>query len=98
MTQKKPIRWNPEKNLELMQERGVSFEEILSSIEQGGLLMTLDHPNQRKYPGQRIWVVKVRRYAHLVPLVESKEEIFLKTIMPSRKATKQFLSETDNEE
>ena len=49
MTQKKPIRWNPEKNLELMQERGVSFEEILSSIEQGGLLMTLDHPNQRKY-------------------------------------------------
>ncbi|MEO7727141.1 MAG: hypothetical protein ABIS45_07800 [Burkholderiales bacterium] len=94
---KKPIRWNPEKNIELMQERRVSFEEILSSIEQGGLLMTLDHPNQRKYPNQRIWVVKVRGYAHLVPLIESEEEIFLKTIMPSRKATKQFLGESGDE-
>lgn len=81
-----------------MQERGVSFEEILSSIEQGGLLVTLQHPNERKYPNQRIWVVKVRGYAHLVPFVETEEEIFLKTIMPSRKATKQFLSEADDEE
>ncbi len=95
---KKPIRWNPVKNLELMQERGISFEEILSSIEQGGLLMTLDHPNRRKYPNQRIWVVKIRGYAHLVPLVEPEEEIFLKTIMPSRKATRQFLSEVGDEE
>ena len=94
---KKPIRWNPEKNLELMHERGISFEEILSSIEQGGLLAILDHPNQRKYPNQRIWVVRVRAYAHLVPLVESEEEIFLKTIMPSRKATRQFLSEVADE-
>ena len=81
--QKKPIRWNAKKNIELMQDRGVSFEEILSCIEQGGLLMTLEHPNQRKYPNQRIWVVKVRGYAHMVPLIESEEEIFLKTIMPS---------------
>ena len=95
---KKPIRWNAEKNIELMQDRGVSFEEILSCIEQGGLLMTLEHPNQRKYPNQRIWVVKVRGYAHMVPLIESEEEIFLKTIMPSRKATKQFLSEAGDEE
>ena len=98
MMQKKPIRWNSEKNLELMRERGISFEEILSSIEQGGLLTIFDHPNQRKYPNQRIWVVKVRAYAHLVPLVESEEEIFLKTIMPSRKATKRFLSEVFDEE
>ena len=95
---KKPIRWNAEKNIELMQDRGVSFEEILSCIEQGGLLMTLEHPNQRKYPNQRIWVVKVRGYAHMVPLIESEEEIFLKTIMPSRKATKQFLSGAGDEE
>ena len=81
-----------------MQERGVSFEEILSSIEQGGLLTIFDRPNQRKYPNQRILVVKVRAYAHLVPLVESEEEIFLKTIMPSRKATKRFLSEVFDEE
>ena len=81
-----------------MQERGVSFEEVLSSIEQGGLLVTLEHPNERKYPDQRIWVVRIRGYAHMVPFVETEEEIFLKTIMPSRKATKQFLGENDNEE
>ena len=96
--QKKPIRWSAEKNIKLMQERGVSFEEILSSIEQGGLLTTVDHPDPRKYPNQRIWVVKVRAYAHLVPLVETEEEIFLKTIMPCRKATRQFLGEVNDEE
>ena len=95
--QKKPIRWSAEKNITLMHERGVSVEEILSSIEQGGLLMTVEHPNQRKYPNQKIWVVKVRAYAHLVPLVESEPEIFLKTIMPSRKATRQFLGEIGDE-
>ena len=97
MAKTKPIRWSPEKNLELMQERGISFEEILSSMDQGGLLTTLEHPNQEKYPNQKIWVVKYREYAHLVPFVESKEEIFLKTIMPSRKATKKFLDEADDE-
>ena len=97
MTKTKPIRWSPEKNLELMQTRGISFEEIISGIDQGGLLMTLEHPNQEKDPNQRIWVVKLREYAHLVPFVESKEEIFLKTIMPSRKATKQFLDEAGDE-
>ncbi|MEO7135799.1 MAG: toxin [Vicinamibacterales bacterium] len=97
MAQKESIRWNLEKNVELMLERGISFEEILSSIEQGGLLATLEHSNRRKYPNQRIWVVKVRGYAHLVPFVESEGEIFLKTIMPSRKATKQFIGEVDDE-
>jgi len=95
---KKPIRWNPDKNIELMLERAVSFEEILSSIEQGGLLTVLDHPNQRKYPNQKIWVVKLRDYAHLVPLADSADEIFLKTIMPSRKATKLYLREVSDEE
>jgi len=95
---KKLIRWSPEKNIELMLERGVSFEEILSSIEHGGLLTVLDHPNQRKYPNQKIWVVKLREYAHLVPLVDSEDEIFLKTIMPSRKATKLYLREVSDEE
>ena len=94
----KPIRWSPEKNIELMLQRGVSFEEILSSIEQGGLLTVLVHPNQQKYPNQKIWVVKLRDYAHLVPLVDSEDEIFLKTIMPSRKATKLYLREVNDED
>ena len=98
VVKKKAIRWKPEKNDELKQERGVSFEEVLSSIEQGGLLVTMVHPNERKYPNQRIWVVRIRGYAHMVPFVETEEEIFLKTIMANRKATKQFLGETENEE
>ena len=78
-----------------MLERGTSFEEIISSIEQGGLLAVLQHPNQRKYPNQRIWVVKVREYAHLVPFVESESEIFLKTIMPSRNFLLRVTMKTD---
>lgn len=93
----KPIRWNAEKNVELMRERFISFEEVLSCVEQGGLLAVLDHPNRLRYPNQRIWVVRVRGYAYLVPLVESQSEIFLKTIMPGRKATRQYLSESDDD-
>jgi len=94
---KKPIRWNPEKNLELKRERDVSFEEILSAIEQGGLLLTVEHPNQKRYPNQRIWVVSLHGYAHMVPFVETDDEVFLKTIMPSRKATKQYFNEASDE-
>ena len=94
---KKPIRWNPEKNLELKRERDESFEEILSAVEQGGLLLTVEHPNKKRYPNQRIWVVSLCGYAHMVPFVETDNEIFLKTIMPSRKATKQYLSEASDE-
>ena len=93
----KPIRWNAEKNVELMRERLISFEEVLSCVEHGGLLAVLDHPHRLRYANQRIWVVRVRGYAYLVPLVESQSEIFLKTIMPSRKATRQYLSESDDD-
>jgi len=88
----KPVRWNPEKGLSLKAERGVSFEEILAAISQGGLLAVLDHPNRAKYAHQKMLVVRVRDYAYLVPYVESEHEIFLKSIMPSRKATREFLS------
>jgi uncharacterized DUF497 family protein len=93
----KPIRWNLDKNLELKRERSVSFEEILSAVEKGGLLMTLDHPNRERYPNQRIWVVSFRGYAHMVPFVETDDEVFLKTIIPSRKATKLYLQGEDHE-
>ena len=94
---KKLIRWNPEKNLQLKRERDVSFEEILSAVEQGGLLLTVEHPTKKRYPNQRIWVVSLRGYAHMVPFVETVDEVFLKTIMPSRKVTKQYLSEASDE-
>ena len=88
----KPMRWSAEKSLSLKAERGVSFEEVLSAISQGGLLCVMDHPNRTKYGHQKMLVVRIRDYAYLVPCVESDSEIFLKSIMPSRKVTRQFLS------
>ena len=88
----KPIRWSAEKSLSLKAERDVSFEEVLSAISQGGLITVMDHPNRAKYGHQRMLVVAIRDYAYLVPFVESENEIFLKSIMPSRKATRDYLS------
>ncbi|MFA6443911.1 MAG: BrnT family toxin [Sterolibacterium sp.] len=88
----KPIRWNPDKSLSLKAERGVSFEEVLSAISQDGLLSVMDHPNRAKYGHQKMLVVRIQDYAYLVPYVENEREIFLKSIMPSRKATRDFLS------
>jgi uncharacterized DUF497 family protein len=87
----KYFSWNLEKNEVLRQERGISFEEIVYHIEQGHVLDLLDHPNQERYAGQRILIVAVESYAYLVPFVESDTEVFLKTIIPSRKATRQYL-------
>ena len=82
--------WNPEKNILLKQERGIGFEDVVFHIEQGDELDVLEHPNQAKYPGQCISVVLVEDYVYLVPFVESETEIFLKTIIPSRKASKRY--------
>jgi uncharacterized DUF497 family protein len=89
----KVFNWNDEKNLSLISERGVSFEDVIFFIQQGKLLDDLGHPNQKKYPNQRVFVVEIDKYAYLVPYVENDEEIFLKTIIPSRKATKQYLGD-----
>ncbi len=87
----KPYDWSDEKNEWLQQERGVVFEDIVFHLSQGGLLDTIEHPNQQQYPGQKIFIVNVEGYAYLVPFVEDNEMIFLKTIIPSRKMTKQYL-------
>ena len=80
-------------------ERGVSFENIVVAIESGGLLDILAHPNPMKYPKQRILVVACDNYAYLVPFVEEEDYFFLKTVIPSRKAAKEYLNlgETDAE-
>lgn len=87
----KYFSWNEEKNELLREERLVSFEDVIFYIEQGFLLDVLEHPNQEKYKGQKIFVVQVDDYVYLVPFIEDDREIFLKTIMPSRKATKKYL-------
>ena len=87
----KYFSWDPEKNEALKVERGVSFEEILFHIERGDILDILEHPNQERYEGQRVFVVRRADYAYLVPFVEDQEGVFLKTIIRSRKATKKYL-------
>jgi uncharacterized DUF497 family protein len=87
----KPFRWSAEKNEQLRQERGVSFEEITAAAEAGGLVDVVAHPNPGRYPAQRILVVQLAGYAYLVPFVEEADALFLKTIIPSRKATRDFI-------
>jgi len=87
----KYFSWNEEKNELLKEERQISFEDVVFYIEQGFLLDILEHPNQEKYQGQKIFVVQIDEYAYLVPFVEDEREIFLKTIIPSRKATRKYL-------
>jgi hypothetical protein len=87
----KSITWNLEKNQLLQRERGISFEDVVYHIAKDGILDTFEHPNQVRYPGQQIHVINIEGYAYLVPFVESEEEVFLKTIIPSRKATKTYL-------
>jgi len=88
----KPFRWGVQKNEALKADRGISFENIVVAIESGGLMDILAHPNQRKYPQQRILVVAADGYAYLVPFREDSDCYFLKTIIPSHKATRNYLT------
>jgi hypothetical protein len=87
----KTILWSPEKNALLKAERAISFEDVVFHIMAGDILDTFEHPNQERYPGQRIHVIAIEEYVYLVPFVESDAEVFLKTIIPSRKATRDYL-------
>ena len=89
----KPIRWNHQKNEDLKAERQISFEEVVLAIEANGLRDILRHPNPGKYTRQFVFVfvVAVGDYAYLVPFVEEEDHYFLKTIIPSRKATRDYL-------
>jgi uncharacterized DUF497 family protein len=89
----KIYNWSAEKNEQLIVERGISFEEIVFFIENNGLLDDIAHPNSQDYSHQRIFVVAVESYVYLVPYVENTDEIFLKTIIPSRKFTKIYIGD-----
>ena len=87
------FRWDNEKNELLKSTRGVCFEQVVLLMEIGEVLDTIEHPNQERYLGQKIAVVMIDTYVYLVPYVEHNEEIFLKTIIPSRKATNKYMRE-----
>jgi len=90
--------WDDAKNAKLRVERGIGFEDVVFHIERGDLLDILEHPNPDRYAGQRIFVVRRQAYVYLVPFVEDAQTVFLKTIIPSRKATKQYLGEEPDDE
>lgn len=88
------INWSKEKNTWLKENRGVSFEDILYYIDNDFLIDDIEHANQEKYPGQRVMVLDIKGYIHLIPYIETENQIFLKTIIPSRKAMKKYLGES----
>jgi uncharacterized DUF497 family protein len=87
----KVFRWDNEKNEWLKKQRGVSFEQVVILLEREDVLEVVEHPNQERYPGQRIAIVEINDYAYLVPYIQDGEEIFLKSIIPSRKATNKYV-------
>ena len=87
----KVFQWDNEKNEWLKKQRGVSFEQVIILLEREDVLEVVEHPNQKKYPGQRIAIVRINDYAYLVPYIQDGEEIFLKSIIPSRKATNKYV-------
>jgi uncharacterized DUF497 family protein len=93
----KPFRWNHEKNEQLKVERGISFESMVVAMEADGLVDILAHPNPAKYPNQKLLVIASDGYAYLVPFVEEEDHFFLKTVIPSRKATRDYLNKGESD-
>jgi uncharacterized DUF497 family protein len=89
--------WNKEKDEELKEKRGISFKEVAGLLRDGIILDDYEHPNQARYPGQKVYAVLLRGYVYLVPYVETSEEVFLKTIIPSRKAYRKYKKGENNE-
>ena len=87
----KYFSWDPDKNERLKALRHISFEEVVFHIEKGGLLDVVEHPNKMKYPDQHLFIISIEDYVYLVPFIENEHEVILKTIIPSRKATRDYL-------
>lgn len=83
--------WSDEKSKFLEKTRGVSFEDVIFHIHNGDVLDVIKHPNLVLYPKQNIILVNIEGYVYLVPYVKEKGVRFLKTIIPSRKARKEYL-------
>lgn len=80
--------FDPDKNAWLIRERGISFDQIIALIESGNLVQVLEHHDRERYPNQLLYEVDVDGYIYVVPVVREHRTLFLKTIYPSRKATR----------
>lgn len=86
-------QWNEEKNSLLKAERGIGFEDIVTAIMEGSIVDIIRYPNTEKYPDQMIYIVEVLEYIYMVPYIRKDQEIFFKTIIPSRKMKKIYKDE-----
>jgi uncharacterized DUF497 family protein len=86
----KKIEWSKNKNIYLIRVRGVGFEDVINKILENKIIDIIDHPNKTKYPNQKIIYLGINNYIYYVPYVEDGNKIFLKTIIPSRKANKKY--------
>lgn len=88
----KSIVWNEEKNFTLLQERWICFEDVLVYINRWCIVKIQEsHYNDEKYPNQKIIYLDIEKYIYIIPFIENDDEIFLKTVIPSRKYTKMYL-------
>jgi uncharacterized DUF497 family protein len=88
--------FDPAKNTRLIEVRGISFEQIITILENKGPIDVIEHPNRRKYPNQKIYIIELLDYIYMVPFVEQGEKIFLKTAFPNRKAVKKYANQGDD--
>jgi len=93
------FNYSAEKNALLKAERDISFDEVIAAIQNGQVLDVIRHPNKKKYPHQELMVIRIRGYVHMVPFLEQQDgSLFLKTVYPSRKAGKHYMSGGDGHE
>jgi len=97
MIKNKTMRYSLEKNELLKEQRNISFEDVILALESGKLLDDIEHPNKEKYPNQNIFIIEIKNYVYLVPYVEDKTSIFLKTIIPSRQMNKKYNKGVSND-
>ena len=86
----KPVRFDKEKDRLLRIKRKIGFLEIIDAIESDKVLKSVSNPNKKKFPNQKMMLISIKRYVYVVPYVENENEVFLKTIYPSRKYTKKL--------
>ena len=87
------IQFSKEKNIILKQDRNISFEDIIVAINSNKVVDIINHTNLEKYPNQKMLIVNITNYIYIVPFVRTEKDIFLKTIIPSRKMTKKYLKD-----
>lgn len=87
--------WNIEKNKKLQKERGINFEQAVQAILSNDLIKIEKNPS-KKHPNQLMYIIKINNYCYLVPFIKQKDKIFLKTVIPSRKATKKYIKNLSN--